>query len=113
MEPGFKKSFDKCPNCGSPDRFCEQLAQEMKDRGLARQEWSLFLTKGTGPVIDRNRAILMPVGVKIPAYIYATDVCMDCGTQYAIFLERGETQITAQEEPPPDPGLFREIRGKP
>ena len=105
MEENFAKKFDKCPACGSPDRFCEQLTEVAKERGLARPEWNLFMDMRDGAVLDPNKAVIIPIGAKVPAYHIATDICMECGNVYAVELATQEAVIRAQE-PPKNKGLF-------
>ena len=106
MDKDFNKVFELCPSCGSPSRFLETLSQELKDRGLARPEWNLRLDVRDGVVLDDNKVALMPIGIKIPGYHIETDVCMDCGTVYAVRIARieGETRATKQQPKgfPPD-----------
>lgn len=106
MEKDFHKEFKKCPVCklreelakilGKPDlklgdgsdRFLEQLGKEMKDRGLAREEWNIHLQAKQGPVLDPTKEAAIPIGSEIPGYDFKTDICMDCGCIYAIELRR-------------------------
>ncbi len=100
MEDNFRKTFDVCPNCGSDQRFCEQLAQEVKDKGLGRPEWTLYFDNRSGGVFDQNRAILLPIGSKIPAYQITTDICMECGTIYASEIIKLQATIQRGNIPP-------------
>ncbi len=95
----FGKKFDKCPNCSSTNRFCEQLTLEAKEKKRVGLDWRLLMDNRSGAVFDENRAILLPVGSKVPAYHIGTDVCMDCGTIYAIELARKEVMLRTQEIP--------------
>ncbi len=69
------KKFDVCPNCGSSRRFCEEaLADD--------------LTEADGPqtsVILSGELILQPKRALVPIRLMAVmDVCVDCGTVYAV-----------------------------
>lgn len=90
MDKKFHKTFLICPSCSSPKRFLESLGQEMKDRGLARSEWRIVYELKQGVVADPDRAVLLPIGITIPGFYIATDICMECGTVYAIELTRLE-----------------------
>ena len=93
MDKNFHKEFSSCPNCGSTERFCESLGQELKDSHKARAEWNFRYDQRAGPVVDPNRQILMPVGAEVPGFLITTDICMQCGTVYAIELRRLQARI--------------------
>ena len=109
MDKDFHKTFDLCPNCGSNLRFCEELGKELKERGLARPEWNMRFDTRSGVVADQNRAILIPIGSHLPGYGILTDICMNCGTVYAVELRRleGEIHATPMQESPFDPNNIR------
>ena len=100
MDKNFKKSFTKCPCCGSEDRFLEQLGDELKARGLARPECSFHLDIRQGVVIDQAKEAAVPIGSEIPAYGLVTDICMNCGCIYAIDLTRSDAKKTIAPQPP-------------
>ncbi len=93
MKKDFKKDFNECPVCKSKDRFFEQLGKELKDRKIARPEWTMCLEAKSGVVSDQTKVGALPVGSKLPAFAIKTDVCMECGCIYAIYLERGEATV--------------------
>ena len=95
MDKDFNRTFDCCPNCGSDLRFLEQLELEVKERGLARPEWRARYEVRQGVIMDSDRTIMLPIGVKLPGYYITTDICMDCGTLYATELRRLEAQTKA------------------
>lgn len=99
----FHKAFDKCPVCGSAERFLETLSQELKDRGLARQEWNMRYDARQGAVYDADRTIMIPIGASLPGYSIETDICMNCGTVYAVSLRRleGKTAALPSDREPP------------
>lgn len=112
MEKDFRRTFNKCPCCGSEKQFCKELGEELKERGLARPEWNMRLDSRQGAVADPNRAVLIPIGARIPAFYIVTDICMDCGTVYAVEIARleGQTQAAPQQQrnrPPLDLGNIR------
>lgn len=95
MGKEFEKKFDKCPCCGKKGRFFESLANELKERGLARKEWTFCLDVKSNVVIDQQSAHLIPKGAELPAYQFQTDICLNCGCVYAKRIAR----ITAKEAP--------------
>ena len=88
MDKDFHRDFNKCPCCGSENRFLEQLGNELKARGLAREEWHFHLDVKQGIAIDQTRAAAIPIGAEVPGYGLMTDICMDCGCIYAIDITR-------------------------
>ena len=73
MDKDFNRTFDTCPNCGSDLRFLEQLGLEIKERGLAREDFRQCYEAKQGVVIDQSKAILLPIGAKLPGYAITTD----------------------------------------
>lgn len=99
MDKNFNKAFPLCPNCNSPHRFMEELGQEVKERGLARPEWRALYEVRTGVLVDQDRAILIPIGAAVPGFHIGLDICMDCGTLYAVELARLEGRIDSTSLP--------------
>lgn len=100
MDKNFHKEFTKCPCCGSEDRFLEQLGNELKARGLAREDWSFHLDVRQGAVIDPTKEAAIPIGSEVPAYGLMTDICMSCGCVYAIDITRADVKKTLAPQPP-------------
>lgn len=100
MDKDFHRTFTKCPCCGSENRFFEQLGQELKDRGLGREEWNFHLDVKQGIVVDQQKAATIPIGSEIPGYGIMTDVCMDCGCVYAVDLTRADAKKSIAPAPP-------------
>lgn len=86
------KKFNQCPVCGSTNRFFEQLAQKVKDKGYGRPEWNFYLDVRQGPVTDKVMEPKVLIGSKLPFYRFATDICADCGCIYAVSIEEGEVE---------------------
>ena len=109
MDKDFHRTFTKCPCCGSEDRFLEQLGNEMKDRGLAREEWSFHLDVRQGAVVDPAKEAAIPIGSEVPGYGIITDVCMECGCIYAVDLTRNDVKksIVPQQMIPPNRAMRR------
>jgi len=111
MDTKFHKDFKSCPACGSTNRFFESMANELKDRGVVRKEWAFYLDIKQGVVMDKVKEQRLIIGSQVPAYTYATDICMDCGCVYAMFIER--SNATKSIEPAtnmPGPPLGQVIR---
>lgn len=117
-EKKFSRKFNRCPVCALREElakifkkpelilndsgsvgFCEYLTEVAKQMGLATPTWRLYMDRRDGAVLDPNKAVLMPIGGKVPAYHIATDICMDCGTIYAVELAEGEAVIRTQDVP--------------
>lgn len=92
MDKDFTRQFTKCPCCGSEDRFLEQLGNELKARGLAREEWNFHLDVKQGVVVDQTKAANIPIGSEVPGYGLITDICMDCGCVYAVDITRYDVE---------------------
>lgn len=110
MDKDFSRQFTKCPCCGSENRFLEQLGKELKDRGLAREEWNMHLDVRQGVVVDHTKEAAIPVGSEIPGYGLITDICMDCGCVYAIDLTRNDSKKTLLPVPPLQPNRAQRRR---
>ncbi len=92
MDKDFSRQFSKCPCCGSEDRFLEQLGNELKERGLARDEWNFHMDVKQGVVIDPAKEAAIPIGSEMPSYGFQTDICMDCGCLYAVDITRSDVK---------------------
>ena len=106
MDKVFHREFNKCPICvireelaeilGKPelklgngeDRFLEQLANEAKKKGLAREDWRFHFQIVEGVVVDPTKAKSALIGSEAPGFGIMTDICMDCGCIYAADLTR-------------------------
>ena len=94
--------FDQCPNCGSKRQFMAALTKELKELGYARKEWNFYFDSRVGPVVDKAMEGKIPLGSMVPSYLVYTDICMDCGTIYAVKLV-SEPMVKAL----PKPKLFK------
>ena len=88
MESNFAKDFAQCPNCGSKQKFFEELGEEIRARGLASENWRQAYDVQQGVVMDKTKDSLIPIGSEVPAFLITTDICLDCGTVYATHLGR-------------------------
>ena len=85
--------FDKCPVCGSSKRFAEMVAEEQREKGLLGEGLKYGIYQVGGPILDPGKVGQMLVGAMVPAITALLDVCLDCGTVYAVRLERSEVSL--------------------
>lgn len=86
----FLLIIDKCPACGSKERFFESIAKELKAEGKAPENWNAALDAKRGIVSEPQRFQIAAMGTIFPSYYFETDICMGCGNIYVTKLERGE-----------------------
>jgi len=106
MDKNFHREFNSCPNCGSTQRFCEQLGEELKEAGMAREEWFFCYDTRQGVVMDKAKQSKLLIGSTLPGFIIHTDICMDCGTIYVTFTARLDGKATPAHLPKPRPDGF-------
>ncbi len=116
MNKDFKKEFKNCPVCSLrrwiiklmnlPDkppeaniRFFEDLANELKARGIARPQWNYALDSKQGVVADPEKLAGVPIGSELPGWAFETDICSECGMVYATKLERLKAHRTFEPSP--------------
>lgn len=99
MEKNFRVEFNQCPNCGSSRRFCEKLGEELKERRMARPDWTFNYDVKTGIVMDKVIQAKVLTGTSLPGFLIHADICMDCGTIYAVRLARLEGEVRPQPLP--------------
>lgn len=103
--------FDQCPVCGSTNRFYESLAKEVKDRGLTSPDFTAYFNVAQLVVMDRTKDKSIPIGSELPVGIAFVDICQDCGTIYAVRLQRDTVKkhlaIPNIPMPPPNRNLLR------
>ncbi len=121
----YKKEFPKCPVCalreelaeilGKPDlklgdgrsKFCADLAEMSKERGLASKDFRFHFQYLTGIAVEPKEAEKAAVGAEAPSYIIGTDICPDCGCVYASTLTSGD-----EKKPPPPTQLVTPNRAQ-
>ena len=103
MDKDFNRDFNKCPCCGGSDIFLEQLSNELKGRGLAREEWRMYFDVRQGVVVDQQKEAAIPYGSEVPGFAIKTDICMDCGCVYAVNLTRTDAKKSIAPPTPPVP----------
>ncbi len=103
--PEVIAEFDKCPVCGSPERFAETLAKEAKEKGHMAPDYEYYTNVIQGPVRQASWENKIPFGATITALWAGTDICMNCGTMYGLKLIKGFAHKPAippgGEVPPP------------
>jgi len=94
----FNKDFNQCPNCGSESRFMEAMGKELVERNLAPDKWKQAYDFKAGVVSEPNHTPLrLLAGAKLPAYTIVTDICTECGTVYAVKLDRKDVPVQIQQ----------------
>lgn len=96
---------DKCPVCGSPNRFAGKVAEEMVERGVFREDLKFGLVQPRGRVFDPDRVEKMLPESTVPVISALFDVCLGypdtpCGCVYAVRLLRGEAPAQEEVEKP-------------
>lgn len=96
MEKELVKTFDKCPMCGSAERLCEAMGEEVRAKGLCRKEWVFHYDIRDGVVTDTKKLEAIKTGDELPTYVIMTDICLNCGCVYAVKIVKGNVR-----KPPP------------
>jgi len=74
------KTFDKCPNCGCAETFCQEAL---------KADFPAEKMEKNPPVLLSAELVTQPPGRLYPIRLIAImDVCVECGTVYAIVLEK-------------------------
>ena len=93
--PQVIAEFSACPHCGSKRRFVNSIADEQRQKGLFGDDVvGVFGTSGA--LLDPKKMSKMVIGTKIPAFDATLDICIDCGTVYAVRLIRSEAMLQVQ-----------------
>ena len=103
-DTGFSKEFLECPACHSTKRFFETMTKELKERGLAGEDFNFRLDAKRGVVADPKRQASILIGTSLPAFEFATDICENCGTIYVVKLQRltAHQTLTPVDRLPPN-----------
>jgi len=85
---GFIKQFNKCPGCGSGERFYGRILKGLQDRGLVAKEIKCFAFQlQEGIPLPEGKLATLPFGAEIPGFKAIWDICFDCGMNYFVHLE--------------------------
>jgi len=103
-EPDIKR-FDKCPACGSTERFVGDLAkeQDLKNAdmyGLNSRPGPQGTPGFFGPIVDAKTMAGALIGSKFPLFAAPIDACSVCGCVYTI---RQEIHTAKKALAPPNP----------
>jgi len=93
--PQLVQKIDKCPVCGSTERYAESMANEVKDRGLMDLQFEFYYESVMKVIEQPDKAARIPIGSMQPIMFIHEDICLGwpnkpCGNRYAVKLERGE-----------------------
>lgn len=110
MDKNFIKEFSNCPVCankwfglwlwwrkllktlspsrGSGGRFFETITNELKAEGRVPQDWNMYWDVRTDAVFPPKKLPLLPMGTVVPAFRGVSDICQECGTIWAVRLQR-------------------------
>lgn len=87
--------FDKCPGCGSTERYYETILKKLQDRGLIDKAIMCFnFQVQEGIPLPQEKIAVLPFGAEIPIFKTIWDICSNCGMMYAVLLEEGATKKT-------------------
>lgn len=85
-----KVTLYNCPVCNKDNRLGKKLSDEVKERGLMREELNYYLYQFDAVVKDPLKEAKLPIGGKLPAFRIFLDMCLDCGCYYVAKLELSE-----------------------
>ena len=86
--------FSKCPNCGSENRMGKKLAEQYGEA----QEGVIFGVINERTVIANPNKAGRIIGATVPAAMVLADVCLDCGTIFAVRCEKTEARIMPADQ---------------
>lgn len=81
------KEFPNCPKCGKDERLMHSITLEE----IAKKNMKPDEIGNTQLFVNANFSqtrVVMP-GTRLPAARRTYDVCMNCGTEYLVRIERG------------------------
>ena len=100
-DKGFSKKFDKCPGCGSKERFYEGILNELKERGLIDQKVDCFdFQLQQGFPLSQLKMATLPFGSEIPHFKKIVDTCCSCGLEYAVLIQKQVVKKSLDIAPP-------------
>ena len=100
------KTFDKCPVCGSTERFVGDIA---KEQGLENAEMYGINCMPSkimfgGPVVDQKKMAGALIGATFPFFAAPLDACSNCGCVYTIRQEIHAAKKSITPATPPRGG---------
>ena len=109
----FPFNFSSCPNCGSTRRIAETVTKEEISKGKIKEgsRTAMFVMKSV--VHDPDKATKLLAPQKVIVLLAVADICADCGTMYAINVEKGEGVLDIERpQQPPFGGQMPSFFGK-
>ena len=85
--------YAKCPWCGSTDFMMQRLGKELKESGLIGENMDVGIQEVGGPIIDPSKAGQMLAVSMRPAMYALRDVCIGCGRDVTIKIEKRLVKI--------------------
>ena len=99
---GFSKVFNKCPVCGSTERFFEGIINELHTSGMLDTKVGHFdFQIQQGVAVPPQKLALLPIGAELPAFNRVMDNCSDCGSMYCVRLDKGKVKKSLNLAPQP------------
>lgn len=93
QETGFSKKFDKCPVCGSTERYYEGLLKRMQERGFIDKKITCFdFQQHTGVPLPPEKIATLPFGSSVPQFTTVWDCCLGCGAVYSALIQELEVK---------------------
>ncbi len=100
MAEKMRKEFTKCPKCGGENFLAKAAQDEVIERGIMPKDYGFYLGLFDGIPADQKKLSTLPIGSTLPAVAAGIDVCLDCGTVFARFVEQGVATIRVTKVPP-------------
>ena len=92
-EKNYTKTFDKCPGCGSTERYFEGIINELKDKNLLDKGVNQFdFQVQQGIPLPQQKIASLPFGSEIPTFNRVWDTCCNCGMVYSTHLAKSTTK---------------------
>lgn len=88
-------TYDKCPNCGSLARVTDAPAALARAKGRLSPGFTPCIQVLKTVIVDNTLVGKIPLGSTVPAIASYMDICLNCGTYYAIRVEIGEARLGA------------------
>lgn len=93
----FKKTFDRCPGCGSTERYYEGILNELKAKGMVDAKVGCFdFQQQKGFPLPEQKMATLPFGSEIPHFEQVWDTCCDCGMMYSVGLAKRVVKKTIE-----------------
>lgn len=104
----FPLTWSKCPNCGCTDTLARAVKNEQVTKGKMKEDVILAIRQVVTPAVDMREVGHM---LSIPVLVTFYDICLGCGHEYCVRVDKVDSLITAQ--PGSLPGQGGTLFGKP